>query len=152
MGMQFIVKKPISQVYKILADLKEYGRYHPIIRDVKHIEKNKYNVFEAVRMLFISFRFVYPASVYTQDSNNQVWYEANVMNLVKIKMNFRLSPVDSQNTKVIENLQIESVLPIHWYLSRLIKKCHIELFERVSKSYIGLVEFYIFSNPSLYYH
>ena len=66
--------------------------------------------------------------------NNHVWYEASVMNLVKIKMDYRINAIDSENTKLTEHLTIKSILPIHWYLSRLIKKSHTALFDKLSKS------------------
>ncbi len=134
MELQFKVNKPLRQVYEMLSDLKVYGRYHPIITDVKHIEANKYRVFETVRMGFISYHFKYPASVHSDGLNSRVWYEASVMNLVKIKMDYKLDSLDTERTLLTEQLTIRSILPVHWYLRPLIKKCHIELFERMSVS------------------
>lgn len=134
MEVHCTVNKSISEVYAILKDLKNYGKYHPIITDVKQIEANKYKIYETVRMGLIPIRFVYPATVSTNEATDQIVYDAVVMNLVKIKMDYTLSPINAQTTNVMEKITIKSILPVHWYLSRLIKKCHIELFDRVSKS------------------
>ncbi len=134
MEVHCTVRKSIAEVYAILIDLKKYGQFHPIITDVKKIEANRYNIYETVRMGLIPFRFIYPATVFTKESTDQIGYDAVVMNLVKIKMDFTLCPINAQTTKVVEKISIKSILPVHWYLSRLIKKCHIELFDRVSKS------------------
>lgn len=133
MTLQHLVTKPIHEVYDYLSDAKKFTSVHPVIYDIKEKGNNELLVYERLPLLFIPIRFTYPARIIGNGNKDQVLMTATVMKLVHIRLEFRLQ-AEAQHTRVVEEIDLRSFLPVHFIMYRIFKKQHRQLFRNISDS------------------
>ena len=133
MQLSFIVGKNKRRVAEILTSPNEFVAVHPLIFDMRHIGGNQYMVFESVRLAGLPYRFAYDAEVTKADDDTWVQILANVRNMVRIEMTFRLSD-HGQGTQIDETVSIKSVLPVKAMMNKLLSEQHGVLFKNIDES------------------
>ena len=124
----FKVKKDIITIKKQLTNVENFVNIHPLIYKMTDLGRNKYKVFEKIKIGVIPYRFTYKAIITEEkDSVNIV---ATVMGLTTISMFFTFQEEDKV-TVIHERLIIKSPLPIKNYMNRLIEKQHKTMFNNI---------------------
>ena len=129
MKLVYKIHKPISLIIDYLTDMQKFVSVHPVIYKIDKLDKNKYLVYETLKLGFIPVSFTYPAII---ESNfiDTVTIRATVMKLSKIEMVFTLKVKDNF-TLVEENIRFNSPLPIKSIMESIFRKQHSLLFKNI---------------------
>lgn len=129
--LTFKIQKDTQIVLSYLTDIQKFVSVHPLIYKMTELDKNKYKVYESIKLGILTYRFTYQA-VLTHEGS-LVLIKASVMGLTKLTMNFHLRE-EGNETVVVEELTIKSVLPIKNFMTNLISKQHEEMFRNIFKA------------------
>lgn len=133
MELIFQVSADPKRVFDHLSDMELFVGVHPLIERMEPIGENTFRVHERVQLGPIPYRFRYKATVTADANNARVTIVANVMGLTHITMLFKLETI-STGTRIVEDLEVRSVLPIEHYMHRLFKEQHSILFRNIDQA------------------
>lgn len=132
MQLSFVVGKSKRRVAEIITNPTEFVAVHPIIFDMQYLGGNRYKVFEKVKLAGLPYSFVYDADITRAEDDSQVEIRANIKNLVRIHMLFRLCD-HVQGTQVDETVTIKSALPVKPMMHKLLREQHALLFRNIDE-------------------
>lgn len=133
MMLHYTVNKSISFIFDYLTDVKKFVSVHPVITRMEPLGKNRFIVYETLKLGFICFSFSYPATVSSYYQNAMVVVTITVMKLINIEMTFNLRQ-EEQFSIVEEKINFKTILPIRLLLQKILKKQHALLFDNISNS------------------
>ena len=128
--INYELNKPIEQVYGYLSDMHKYIKVHPIIYKIEEISKDKYLIFERLKLGIFSLSINYPAKIACDFNSKKIKMTALVMKIIEIEIFFELNNIESK-TKIKESITFKSFLPIAFLLGPIFKKQHQILFNTI---------------------
>ncbi len=128
--LRFTSSKSIDEVKAHLLDAAKFVAVHPLIYRMDAIGNQTFRVYEQVKFGFVPYRFTYTAVI--KHEADAVIIEATISRFTKLAMHFTFSS-ENHRTVINEQLQIESPLPIHRFMQRLILKQHQHMFDTIDK-------------------
>lgn len=133
MQLQFKLNKNIEDVFLYLTDMQKFVSVHPLIFKMESLDRDKYLVYEKIKIGFIPITFTYPVTIQRDGYKRPIVFKAVVFKLTKITMRFELAGSHLQ-TIITETVTFETPLPIKWLLKLIFKKQHKKLFETLERS------------------
>jgi carbon monoxide dehydrogenase subunit G len=130
MKLSFRIKKDIDFVFVCLTDMKKLVTVHPVIYRIDDTGNERYLVYETLKFGFVPFSFTYPVSIEKSELNRTVIIRATVFRLTKIEMKFLLKS-DGDYTIIEEDTRFKSPLPVAYFMERIFRKQHSQLFENI---------------------
>ncbi len=131
MTLKFQVNLPLQTVFENLTDMQKYVSFHPVITKIDHTGENNYLVHETLKFGPIPVSFTYPVTVEQQQNPNKVIFEASVMKINHIKMEFVL--IEEQGiTQITETITFKTLLPIKTLMANIFKAQHTQLFQNMN--------------------
>ena len=131
MTLEFTVNKPRQKVFEYLTDMQKFVEVHPVIFKMDKINENEYLVYE--KLNYIPFPFKYKAVVEGNQAGDKVFIKATVMKIIHIRMSFDLLEM-KEETKITENVDFRSFLPVHPVMRSIFRTQHNILFANISKA------------------
>src|SRR5215217_480774 len=111
MTLQFQINLPLPTVFANLSDMQKYVSFHPVITNIDHKGGNNYLVHETLKFGPLPISFMYPVTVEQHQNTNKIIFEAKVMKINHIKMEFDLCENDG-TTHITETITFKTLLPI----------------------------------------
>ncbi len=133
MHLQFILNKPIEEVFQCLTNADNFVKVHPIIYSMKPIPDGGFLVFEKLKIAFINIDFTYPCTIESNSNDKTITMKAVVKKMVHIQINFKLSTQNGQ-TIVDEFITFKSLLPVAYVMSKIFKTQHQQLFSNIENN------------------
>lgn len=130
MKLSFVIHKKSDIVFDYLTDMKKFSSVHPVISRIDNLSKESYKVHETLKFGFIPFSFTYPVTVEKIELNKIVRIHATVFKLTKIEMIFTLT-ANNEFTRVDEEINFQTILPIKKIMKSIFKKQHVLLFKNI---------------------
>jgi carbon monoxide dehydrogenase subunit G len=128
--LDFHLPQPYEQVYGILQDIRAFGKLHPLIVEVKHLQDNQYLIIEKTSLLGFEYRFKYKAQVFDNQADTIV-YKASPA-ILSLEITFELIKLEN-GTQLIEKVEIKGMNFFAQILKKLLIKSHQQLFENLIK-------------------
>ncbi len=132
MTLKFQVNLSLQTVFANLADMQKYVSFHPVITKIDHKDGNNYLVYETLKFGPIPISFTYPVTVSQYKAANKVIFEATVMKITQIKMEFDLIEEVEGITEITETISFKSFLPIKGLMANIFTAQHQQLFKNMS--------------------
>ncbi|WP_170878477.1 SRPBCC domain-containing protein [Daejeonella lutea] len=132
MRLSFRLKKDIDFVFDHLTDMQKFVSVHPVISRIDRTGDESYLVHETLKFGLIPFSFTYPVTVEKNESDKRVVIRATVFKLTKIEMKFVLT-ADDDSTVIDEEIKFKSPLPVKFFMERIFRKQHGQLFENIEE-------------------
>jgi carbon monoxide dehydrogenase subunit G len=129
--LTFKIDKDVPTTIKYLTETDKFVSVHPLIYKMKDLNNNNYKVYERVKIGFFTYNFSYFAKITQIENSLQIF--ASVMGLTKLTMLFNFH-IEGNKTIIIEELTIQSILPIKKFMTNLVAKQHKEMFENINDS------------------
>lgn len=129
--LTFKIDKDIPTTLKYFTEVHKFVSVHPLIYKMTDLNNNNYKVYERVRFGLFYYRFSYYAKIEQIDNSLRIY--ASVMGLTKLTMLFNFH-IEENKTIIIEELTIQSILPIKKFMTNLITKHHQEMFKNINNS------------------
>lgn len=133
MILQFQVNLPLQTVFANLSDMQKYVSFHPVITKIDHNGGNSYLVHETLKFGPIPISFTYPVTVEQHQNTNKIIFEAKVMKINHIKMEFDLYENDGI-TQITETLTFKTLLPIKALMANIFIAQHQQLFKNMRRA------------------
>ena len=130
MKLNFIINKPINEVFNYLTDMQKFVSVHPVITKIDNLGNNQYIAHETLKIGFIPISFTYPFNVDKNVSGQTIDMYATVMKVIQISIEFKLISKNGSTT-VDETIQFKTFLPIKLVLSKIFRSQHEELFKNI---------------------
>ncbi len=130
MKLEFIVQRPIGQVFPFLANAEQFVRVHPAIYRYEHMSDQTYRFYETLQLGFIPLHLRYTATISTNTDQNEVHMRANLLGIVTIDILFALSPKESA-TFVQETITFKTFLPVPFFVKTIFSNVHRQLFKNI---------------------
>ncbi|MDP1802662.1 MAG: hypothetical protein Q8L81_14975 [Bacteroidota bacterium] len=132
---------PFANIYDVVLDFTKFGHFHPHMKTVKIVSKNKpneieYEVDEEVLLYgFIRLRPNYKATVLEIEKNKHVRYLSQVKKNIFLTIDFTFSEdKDTGNTKIIEKVDVKGNKFIATVFLSLLKKAHLQMFQNFNSN------------------
>lgn len=133
MVLEYLLNKPISFVFKHLADPYEFVKVHPLIYKCEQVGNNEFRFYEKQQFLgFISHRFSYIVQVNADPDKQRVTMNAVAMRIVKIELIFQLSEKQGK-TYIQEDVNLQAIFPILFFANHIFRTVHKTIFEHIEK-------------------
>ncbi len=126
-------------LYDLFLDLRKYGKYHPVMTDVKIVldkspEYIEYEIDEVVKLFgFIKMNPNYKAKVYEIEKGKHLQYTSQVKPSVFLTIDLYFSE-KSGKTKVDEHISVTGNEIITTIFLGILKKAHLGLFQNIKTS------------------
>lgn len=126
-------------LYELFLDLRKYGKYHPVMTDVKVVldkspEYIEYEIDEVVKLFgFIKMKPNYKAKVFEIEKGNHLQYTSQVKPSVFLTIDLYFSEI-SGKTKVDEHISVTGNKIITTIFLGILKKAHLGLFQNLKNS------------------
>lgn len=132
---------PFATVYDVILDFTKFGHFHPHMKTVKIISKNKpneieYEVNEELFLYgFIKLKPNYKATVLEIEKYKHIQYISQVKKNVFLTIDFIFSEnKQSGTTQIIEKVDVKSNPIIASAFSSLLKKAHLQTFQNFNSN------------------
>jgi carbon monoxide dehydrogenase subunit G len=132
MKLTFRIKKNSDLVFDYLTDMQKFVSVHPVISRIDTIGDESYIVHETLKFGFIPFSFTYPVTIEKSVLDKTVSIQAIVFKFTKIEMKFVLK-ADGDYTRIEEEIQFTSPLPVKFMMQRIFNKQHTQLFKNIER-------------------
>lgn len=132
MKLTFRLKKNSDLVFDYLTDMQKFVSVHPVISRIDTTGNESYMVHETLKFGFIPFSFTYPVTIEKSVLDKTVSIRAIVFKLTKIEMKFVLK-ADGDYTRIEEEIQFTSPLPVKFMMKHIFKKQHTQLFKTIEQ-------------------
>jgi carbon monoxide dehydrogenase subunit G len=132
MTLNFQVNLPLKTVFENLTDMQKYVACHPVITQIDQTGTNMYLVHETLKFGPIPILFTYPVKVEQDHTTKKVIYNAQVMKINHIKMEFDLVE-KLGTTQVTETITFKTFLPIKGIMANIFKTQHEQLFKNMNE-------------------
>lgn len=126
MILKFKLKSSSQKVFSILSDAKLFEKFHPVIFKIDDLGNDHFLIHETLKFLFIPITFTYPAKISPNKEKGIVQMNAVVMKLVKVDLNFLITETPVC-TELVEEIKIQSWLPVHPVMRMIFKIQHAKL-------------------------
>jgi len=137
--LEHIIASPPESVYAALVDLRQFGRYHPHMKEVRIVDDQKpafieYEISEEL-ILFKIFRSKprYNARVFEIDTKAQLRYTSQVKPGIFLQVDFKLKNNGKEGTLISEQVQLTCLKPLALAFYGILKKAHLEAFENLKQ-------------------
>ena len=130
MELSFRLKKKSDFIFDYLTDMQKFVSVHPVISKIDNTGNESYLVHETLKLGFIPFSFTYPVTIEKNNIQKVVIIRATILKLTKIEMKFVLK-TDNDYTRIEENIQFNSPLPVKFIMQSIFKKQHNQLFKNI---------------------
>jgi len=130
MKLSFKLKKTPEYIFDYLTDMQKFASVHPVIWQIDKTGIESYLVHETLKIGVIPFPFTYPVTIEKSIINKVVIIRATVFKFNKIEMKFSLKE-DSDYTIIEEEIEFKSPLPVTFFMEKIFKKQHRQLFENI---------------------
>ncbi len=127
MILKFKLKSSPKKVFSILSDAKLFEKFHPVIFKIDDLGNDHFLIHETLKFLFIPITFTYPAKISSNKEKGIVQMNAVVMKIVKVDLNFLIAETPNC-TEIVEEINIQSWLPVHPVMRMIFKQQHTKLF------------------------
>lgn len=123
-------------LYELFLDLRKYGKYHPVMTDVKIVldkspEYIEYEIDEIVKLFgFIKMNPNYKAKVYEIEKGKHLQYTSQVKPTVFLTIDLYFSE-NYGKTKVDEHISVTGNIIITTIFLGILKKAHLGLFQNI---------------------
>ncbi len=135
MTLNYKINKPVDFVFDCLTNMTRFVSVHPVINKVNYLGKDKYLIFETLKLGFIPISFSYPAVIESDYDSKQVVMKAVVMKIVTIEMLFKINETHDCSI-VTEKLNFSTAFPIKSIMQRILIKQHALLFKNIQNSIV----------------
>ncbi|GAB2775498.1 hypothetical protein GCM10027275_18240 [Rhabdobacter roseus] len=132
MNLSFRIKSDIDLVFDYLTDMEKFVSVHPVISRIDRVQNGKYLVYETLKLGFIPFSFTYLVTIEKSQFDKTVIIRATVFKVTNIEMKFVLK-ADGDYTRIDEEIQFRSPLPVVFMMQRVFKKQHSQLFKNMEQ-------------------
>lgn len=130
MDIQFQVNLPLKTVFDYLTDMQKFVSYHPVITKIDKTGTDAYLIHETLKLGLVPISFTYPVKVTQDNIAKKVIFEATVMKVNQIKMEFTLVE-EGGSTQIFENITFKTFLPIKPIMAKIFKAQHEKLFNNM---------------------
>lgn len=127
MIFKFKLKSSPQKVFSVLSDAKQFEKFHPVIFKIDDLGNDHFLIHETLKFLYIPITFTYPAKISSNKEKGIVQMNAIVMKLVKVELNFLMTETPDF-TEIVEEINIQSWLPVHPVMMLIFKQQHAKLF------------------------
>lgn len=133
MNVDYTIKKSPDFIFDYLTDMQKFVSVHPVIYKIDTLGGNKYLVFEQLKIGFIPYSFTYVVTIESNLNNKTITMNAIVMNMVKIKMEYRIESINEYSI-VHEAIQFKTWLPVKSFMNQIFKAQHKQLFLNIERA------------------
>lgn len=130
--LKFLVKKPLEEVYEILANMHTFASVHPLIQHIECLGECNYKIFEQVKFGPFNYAFTYTAEVNADPVQKQISVRAFINKFTQLELIFKLCSLP-EGTRVFETVTIHSILPIKRFMHTLFEEQHTVLFSNINE-------------------
>jgi carbon monoxide dehydrogenase subunit G len=130
MKLTFDIQADLGFVFDHLTDMQKFVSVHPLIYKIEPVTGNCYRIHETFKLGFIPFSFTYPAWIDKNETDKTVTMRATVFKLTRITMVFDLKTIQGK-TRVNEQVDFNSLLPVRPVMERIFRKQHALLFKNI---------------------
>lgn len=132
MKLTFDIQADLGFVFDHLTDMQKFVSVHPLIHKIEPEGGNRYRVHETITVGVIPFSFTYPAWIDYNAAGKTVTMRATVFKLTRITMVFDVETIQGK-TRVTEQVDFNSLLPVRPVMERIFRKQHALLFKNIEK-------------------
>lgn len=136
------MEAPRSEILAVLGDLREYGRFHPLLLGVTELPRDpaapdtqRCEMLERLSFGPFTWRSTYVAEMRVV-SATELWAEAWAPAGVHLTNRFTLSD-EGGGTRITENVEIEAPRLFLRYATRTAKAAHTDQFARLKEAMEG---------------
>ena len=133
MVLNYIITKPVDQVYQCLTDMQKFAEVHPVIYKVEQLSKTEFLFYEKIKIVFIPFSFNYKVNLKISLMTKPVEVDSQVQKGVYLTLKFLLQEKNNQ-TEVQEEINIKANVFIKIIFKVILKNAHKKLFQNIDKA------------------